>query len=65
VNVEFFEEVLAAPGVCQRRLTLWSEVFEPSRRTVHVAPGRPDRNAFVSFELQRGVAYKEDLAVRV
>lgn len=41
--------VLAAPGVAQRRLTLWSVVFEPGLDRIWFAPGRPDRNGFVEL----------------
>jgi hypothetical protein len=40
------QRILAAPGVAQRRLTLWSTVFEPGGSDLWFAPGRPDRNTF-------------------
>ena len=62
------QAVLARRGVAQRHLTLWSEVFEPGASELWLAPGRPDRNAFVRLpspasDMSR-TALPADLAVR-
>lgn len=49
VGIAECQSVLAAPGVAQRHITLWSEVFESGGGTVWLAPGRPDRNGFVAM----------------
>jgi len=62
------QTVLARRGVAQRHLTLWSQVFEPGAHQLWLAPGRPDRNAFVALPSPgRGMnrtALPADLAVR-
>ncbi len=49
VSIEGCRTALAAPGVAQRHITLWSEVFEAGGATIWLAPGRPDRNGFVAL----------------
>lgn len=57
-------ELLARRGVAQGRITLWSEVFEPSRQRLHYAPGASDRNESRSFDVPGG-PYELELPVNV
>jgi hypothetical protein len=47
MGVAACREILRAPGVAQRHLTLWSEVFVAGGAELWLCPGRPDRNDYV------------------
>lgn len=49
LDVAACQAVLRQPGVAQRHITLWSEVFVPGARKLWLAAGRPDRNAYVAL----------------
>jgi hypothetical protein len=47
LDVAACQSVLRRPGVAQRHLTLWSEVFVAGGEHLRLCPGRPDRNEYV------------------
>jgi len=44
------QRVLARPGVAQRHITLWSAAYEAGGPYWWFAPGRPDRNEYLTME---------------
>jgi|GEM_PF-1902890 len=49
LDVAACQSVLRGPGVAQRHLTLWSEVFVAGGDRLWLCPGRPDRNQYVAL----------------